>query len=290
MHDAVFMGEVNSAGKGFREGGGLCGRQGRAGQEFVEAAAAYVLQRQERPALKCADFVDLDDIRMLEAGDRLGLGPETLQDLGIWNDGRAHLQSHQPVQLPMPGPIYDPHAAVADFPQHLVARHRGQAVVHDRVGACADGLGVGRAGGATVAGLVPNGLDDLRQVRKPVGVIAAAGCFAPAAAILQFKVKQLFEENAALRIERSGPVGFQGRSFTGFPGVFEACADEVHSLACRRRQLIDVEARSIVHCRLRCTAGLRRALPLLSRQIEPEPAMAMARISMAAKTPPRGRG
>ena len=37
------------------------------------------LQREERPALVLADLVDLDDVRVLQAGDRLGLRPEAGQ-------------------------------------------------------------------------------------------------------------------------------------------------------------------------------------------------------------------
>ena len=54
--------------------GGLAGRLRRSGQRLGEAAAIEQFEREERPAVLLADVVDLDDVRMPQAGDRLGLG------------------------------------------------------------------------------------------------------------------------------------------------------------------------------------------------------------------------
>ena len=44
-----------------------------------QAAAVDELQREERQALVLADLVDLHDVRVLQPGDRLGLGAEAGQ-------------------------------------------------------------------------------------------------------------------------------------------------------------------------------------------------------------------
>ncbi len=58
--------------------------------------AQYSSARKGRPSM-FADFVDLDDVRMMESGDRLGLGAETGK-IGFTSHGRpARAFSEQPI-------------------------------------------------------------------------------------------------------------------------------------------------------------------------------------------------
>ena len=52
-------------------------RLGRARQPIVEIPAFEQLQRHEGQAVDFADVIDLQDVRVPEPGDRLGLDAET---------------------------------------------------------------------------------------------------------------------------------------------------------------------------------------------------------------------
>ena len=88
----------------------------------AEASPLDVLEFDIRPPLPVADRVDLDDVGMLEPGDRLGLGGEAGERVGTGVvPGQDHLQGHFPVQADLAGPVDDAHRASAEFPQDLVA-------------------------------------------------------------------------------------------------------------------------------------------------------------------------
>ncbi len=105
------------------EAGGLAGGQRCAVQPLRQAAAGAVFQREEGQAVVFADLVDLDDVGMLQAGDRFGLGPEALQLLAA-RDGAAqdHLEGDQAFELGLLGLVDDAHAAAAQFADEGVAR------------------------------------------------------------------------------------------------------------------------------------------------------------------------
>ena len=71
-----------------------------------------------------ADLVDLDDVRVLQPGDGLGLAAEPLPTLGRQvRPGQDHLEGDGPVQFAVAGAVDHPHAAAADLLQNVVAVH-----------------------------------------------------------------------------------------------------------------------------------------------------------------------
>ena len=102
-----------------------CGGSGVPSSLLVEAAAVDELQREEGQAVVLADLVDLHDVRVLQAGDGLGLGPEAGQLLGAGVvAGQDHLQGDDAVERELPGLVDDAHAAAAQLAQDFVAGHK----------------------------------------------------------------------------------------------------------------------------------------------------------------------
>jgi hypothetical protein len=123
VEDAALVGVVDRPGERLHQPGRARRRQGRAVEFLVEAAAVRVLHDKERPAGGFADLVDLDDVRVLQAGRRLGLDLEPGPFLGPGVGARQdHLQGRQAVEARLPGPVDDAHAAAAHHVEHLVAR------------------------------------------------------------------------------------------------------------------------------------------------------------------------
>ena len=86
-----------------------------------QAAAGEVLHGQERPAVGVAVFVDLDDVGVLDGGDRLGLGQEADQLLRPSPMvAQHHLQGDQPVQLHLPGLPDHSHPALPERLEQVV--------------------------------------------------------------------------------------------------------------------------------------------------------------------------
>ena len=71
-----------------------------------------------------ADFVNLNDARMLQAGDGLGLGPKPVQLLlpGM-HAAENHLQRDDPIQIHLASHIDDTHAAATKLFQDFVAAY-----------------------------------------------------------------------------------------------------------------------------------------------------------------------
>ncbi len=101
--------------------GRLLGRQRRTVEFLGQTAAVHELQRKVGMAVVFADLEDLHDVRVLQAGDRFGLGAEAgyLPFAGVFA-GQDHLQGHQTVELALPGLVDDAHAAAAQFVQQFV--------------------------------------------------------------------------------------------------------------------------------------------------------------------------
>ena len=87
-----------------------------------QAAAIDVLEREIGQPFVLADLVDLHDVRVLQTGDRLGLGVEPGQLLrpGVCA-GQHHLQGDDAVQLRLPRLVDDAHAAAAQLGQDRIA-------------------------------------------------------------------------------------------------------------------------------------------------------------------------
>ena len=79
-------------------------------------------ERQVRPPFVLADLVDLHDMGMLEAGDRLRLAPEAVELSGRGVGTREqHLEGDQAVQPELPGLVDDPHSAPAQLGEDFIA-------------------------------------------------------------------------------------------------------------------------------------------------------------------------
>ena len=68
-----------------------------------------------------ADFVDGDDVRMIQRGGGFRFGAEAM-DLGSRGKpaGADHFQRHGAMEAELPREIHDAHAALGDLPQHFV--------------------------------------------------------------------------------------------------------------------------------------------------------------------------
>jgi hypothetical protein len=123
------MGDVDGPGQRLDQLGGLVGQPGRAVEPAGEAAALDKLQGEEGQAVVLANLVDLHDVGVLQAGDRLGLGLEAAQLLAAGvAAAQDHLEGDEALELQVPGLVYDSHAAAAQHPQDLVpgdGRRRG---------------------------------------------------------------------------------------------------------------------------------------------------------------------
>ena len=94
MDDTLAMGLGDPQGHLLGKPRRPCRGPGRAVELLVQAAAGEVLQLEERQAIGVADVADLDDRRMLEPGDRLGLGHEPGHVFGAGvSAGQDHLEA-----------------------------------------------------------------------------------------------------------------------------------------------------------------------------------------------------
>jgi hypothetical protein len=104
MHDPLAVGVVHGPGQRLDQPGGVRRRDAglarplRPRQGVVEAAAGHVLQAQERHALGVADLVDLDDVRVLEPGDRLRLPAEPVDGIPAGHAALEHLDRDDAVE------------------------------------------------------------------------------------------------------------------------------------------------------------------------------------------------
>ncbi len=124
VNDAFVVRCLHGAGQRLQQACGLPCRQRGAVELPVQAAAGTELQGEEGPAVVLADLVDLDDVRVLEAGDGLGLGAETCQlRLAGVAAGQDHLEGDDAAQLDVPRLVDDTHATLAELAEDLVAGH-----------------------------------------------------------------------------------------------------------------------------------------------------------------------
>ncbi len=159
VDDAQAVRVVDRPGQGLHQLGRLAGRQRGAVAAIVETAAIDVLELQVGPAVVIAQVMDLDDRRVLQARDRLGLGQKAGRGLGPGvGAGQDHLQGADPVQVDLARLVNDAHTAAAQLPEDHVARHLRQAPA-----------GVGRLGDPEGGelGLDPTGVAGVARGVRP---------------------------------------------------------------------------------------------------------------------------
>ena len=102
---------------------------------LFEARAVHILEAEEGQGFVFAYFMNLHNMRVLEAGCRLGFGTETDQaDRISACPGQDHFQGHQPLQLTLSRLVDYSHTASAQLRKNLVTRQFGQAALAWRDG------------------------------------------------------------------------------------------------------------------------------------------------------------
>ena len=93
MDDPAPVGRLHGLGQGRHQRGGLAGRLGRARQFLGQVAALDELHGEVGLAVLLAHVVDLDDVRMPQAGHRFRLSQEAFPRLraGV-RAGEQHLE------------------------------------------------------------------------------------------------------------------------------------------------------------------------------------------------------
>jgi hypothetical protein len=91
-------------------------------QPLGECAALDKLERGIGQALVLADFMDLHNVRVLQAGHRLSLGPKALPlPFASMAAAQDHLEGDHPLQGEMPGFVDHAHGAAAENSLDVVA-------------------------------------------------------------------------------------------------------------------------------------------------------------------------
>ena len=139
MHDTALMRRVDRFGQRRHACSRLMSRLRNPPDLISQVAALNQLHREVGPALHVAHVIDLHDVGVAQAGDRLRLAQEALQLLRPGaGAGQQHLQGDRAVKAQVPRPIDDAHAASAKQRLHPVAGNlrqlRGMGYGHDRVG------------------------------------------------------------------------------------------------------------------------------------------------------------
>jgi hypothetical protein len=92
-----------------------------------EASPLHVLELEIGPSAEIADAVDLDNVSMMEASDRLRLVQQPGDRVGIVRSlGQDHLQGTGSIQKYLSRPVNDPHPAPAQLAEDLVSRDAWQ--------------------------------------------------------------------------------------------------------------------------------------------------------------------
>ena len=109
----------------------LARRPGALAEPLGQATTLDELQGEVRKPGVLADLVDLDDARVLELGDRPGLGPEPRELIGRGvGSGEDHLEGDIAVEAELAGLVNDAHATASQLLDKLIAnrRHRPASV------------------------------------------------------------------------------------------------------------------------------------------------------------------
>ena len=125
MHDVGLVGGVHGASQRVHDFGRLARRLRSAVQLSRQAPPRAELEAQKREPVVFPNFVNLDDIRMLQTRDRFGFDAETVQIVLAGVAPRQNdLERHDPVEFSLAGLIHDPHASPRNLAQDIVAAKR----------------------------------------------------------------------------------------------------------------------------------------------------------------------
>ena len=137
MNDAARMGIGDGLGRCPSQLGGFAWRQRSVADAIRQAGPVDVAHRKKVLPMSLANFVDRHDAGVVEIGRRLGLQAKPFDVLFAGQHAREdHLERDDSVEIGLPCPKYDPHAAAGNFIQQLVvAEGSRQAVVSWQVSA-----------------------------------------------------------------------------------------------------------------------------------------------------------
>ncbi len=135
MQDLVVVGVLNSLGDGGHQAGGGIGRQGLVTDRVSEVFSIDKFQGNESLIAVRSDSEDLDDVRVLQPGNRAGLRFESPQGKVSGELARQdHLERDIAAKLFVPGVVDNAHPAATQLAQDRVALNLfGQRLVKDQV-------------------------------------------------------------------------------------------------------------------------------------------------------------
>lgn len=165
-----------------------------AGDALLQAATVEIFQGDIWLALVFADFVNLNDVGMLQSGDGFGLRSKTrlsgcVGELSV----EDHFQSDDPTQCKLTNPVNDAHAAAAQFGEKFVAGNRRQLRVRGRVqgrNRCRDGDHRGAVDQIAFAQVFKQIGQAFDQMGKAVAILVQTGRFSKFLAKDQFVPNQ----------------------------------------------------------------------------------------------------
>ena len=121
VQDALLMRVVDRFGNGLEILSRAPGRQRNVPHQGGQTGAIHEIHREIVLAGVDPDFMDRDDVRMVQHRRRRGLGAKTLHErLGRELAGEDHLHRHEAIQADLPGFVHHPHAAAGDLFEQLV--------------------------------------------------------------------------------------------------------------------------------------------------------------------------
>ena len=122
MDDTPAVGVVDRPRHRFRHLGRLERGQRGAAELLRQTAALDQFQREVGPTVLSAEFMNLDDVGVLQARHRPRLGLEAGQLFRAGEtSGSHHLQGHEAPRPDLPRLEHDPHRPLAEHAQQLVA-------------------------------------------------------------------------------------------------------------------------------------------------------------------------
>ncbi len=119
VDDSPLVGIVHGFGQNLDDRSGTPSRQWSAMEAVRQALAVDILQGDEGPSGRLADFVNLDDVGMLQPRHSPGFPVKALA-LFAGPVGPKHLQGHDAVETLLPGLEDDAHAAASGFFEQIV--------------------------------------------------------------------------------------------------------------------------------------------------------------------------
>ena len=125
VDDPRLVGRMDGACEGFDHHGRLERGHGLRGESLGEASAFGEFQRKVRAILMRTDRVDRDDVRMPEAGDRVGLGPESFALIGRGVPALGdRLEGNDAIECLLASLVDDAHTSPAELAEDLVIREQ----------------------------------------------------------------------------------------------------------------------------------------------------------------------